>query len=106
MMGNWLQFAGSSPDFCLDKQAAGIAAPAANPSMPSSTLRLMLLKRKIMQKLILILIFIASAFSAEAQSKANQFDNNGKRDGVWKKFYKYREVYHFYNSLHSLPIFH
>jgi len=40
-----------------------------------------------MQKLILILIFIASAFSAEAQSKVNQFDGNGKRDGVWKKFY-------------------
>ena len=42
---------------------------------------------KSMNKIYLIVFFVAGIISMNAQSNINKMDNNGKRDGVWKKYY-------------------
>ncbi len=37
--------------------------------------------------LLISVIFTLSFFITNAQNKVNQFDKNGKRDGVWEKYY-------------------
>ena len=41
------------------------------------------------------------SYSANAQSKVNQFDENGKRDGVWEKFYDNNRVRYQGKFLHG-----
>lgn len=57
-----------------------------------------------MQKLIFILVFIVSVFSAEAQNKINQFDADGNRHGVWKKYFSNDRVRYTGNFNHGKEI--
>lgn len=45
-----------------------------------------------MKKIYLFILFIGLVFSGFSQSKINQNDANGKRHGVWKKFYSNNRV--------------
>ncbi len=42
---------------------------------------------KSMNKIYLLVFFIAGIFSLHAQTSFNKMDQDGKRDGVWKKYY-------------------
>jgi len=42
---------------------------------------------KCINKICLIVFFTAGIISMNAQSNINQMDSNGKRNGVWKKYY-------------------
>jgi len=50
------------------------------------------MKYKSMNKFYLIVFFVAGIISINAQSKINQMDGNGERDGVWKKYYSNNRV--------------
>jgi len=45
-----------------------------------------------MKKVYLFILFTSLVFSAFAQDKINQYDANGKRDGIWKKYYSNNRV--------------
>ena len=45
------------------------------------------MKYKSINKFYLIVVFIVGVFSLNAQTSINQMDDNGKRNGVWKKYY-------------------
>lgn len=42
---------------------------------------------KLILKIIVVGLVFLTSFNMEAQDKSNQFDADGKRHGVWKKFY-------------------
>lgn len=43
-------------------------------------------------KVYFFIFFVMGIFSVNAQSKINQMDNNGKRHGVWRKYYSNERV--------------
>ncbi len=45
-----------------------------------------------MNKIYLIIFFVAGIYSINAQTSINQMDDNGKRNGVWKKYYSNERV--------------
>lgn len=47
---------------------------------------------KSINKIYLIVFFVAGIFSVHAQSNINKMDSNGKRDGVWKKYYSNNRI--------------
>ena len=47
---------------------------------------------KISQVLLLLFLVVLGTNSLEAQEKINQLDQNGKRTGIWKKFYPNQRI--------------
>ncbi len=57
-----------------------------------------------MHKLFIFIFFTACVFSVMAQGNINQFDDNGNRHGVWKKFYGNDRIRYVGNFNHGKEI--
>ena len=59
---------------------------------------------KSMNKFYLIIFLITGIISVNGQNKINQMDSNGKRDGVWKKYYSNNRVRYMGQFVHGKEV--